>query len=643
MNLLFLCRAGLLPLTVALPAMAQMSVRDDMADLSIEELANIQITSVSKKAEPLGGAAASVFVITNDDIRRSGAVSLPEALRLAPNLQVAARSGYEYSITARGLNGSANSVPNKLLVMIDGRSVYAPLFSGVPWDVQNVMLDDVERIEVISGPGGTLWGVNAVNGVINIITRAASASAGQLVSLHAGQRGAMAAFRHGGTSANGHWRVFGGYLDERHTRLETGARVNDSRRQSHLGFRSDWRVGDARFSVHGNAYRGRAEQPEPGAISVTGTTLVLGDVSTSGVNLTGAWNHSLADGASLSLQAYLDRSKRTVVPTLVEALDIADLQFQHTLSRGGAHQLVWGASARYTWDDVINSEVIAFLPAKFNQTWLSVFAQDDIALRENLRMTVGARVERNDYTGAEFLPSARLAWQVTPQHALWSGLSRTVRAPSRLDADTFIPGAPPYVLRGGPQVRAEVAKVAELGYRGQPAPGLSFSATLFYNRYDHFRTTEVDSSFTFVTFGSQMHGSARGLEMWGSFQAASNWRISAGWMGLRQHLELKPGSLDEAAPLAAGRDPKYTAQLRSTWSMSDDVELELAARRVGALVAYDLPAYSALDARLGWRVRRDLELSVSGQNLNGGHAEYGPLATRTVVPRALAVKLVWTI
>ena len=643
MTLIYLRRAALLPLTLALPAMAHMATSGEMADLSIEELANIQITSVSKKPEALAGAAASVFVITADDIRRSGAASIPDALRLAPNLQVASRSGYEYSISARGMNGSANSVPNKLLVMVDGRSVYLPLFSGVAWDAQTVMLDDVERIEVISGPGGTLWGVNAVNGVINIITRAAGDTQGQLAALRAGRRGSTVALRHGAASANGHWRVFGSYLDERNTALESGAAVRDERHQGQVGFRGDWQAGDARFSVHGNAYRGRAAQPEPGTISITGTTLVLGGVSTSGANLTAAWNQALSDGASLSLQGYLDRSERTVIPTYAEALDIADLQFQHSLSRAGAHQLVWGASARYAWDDITNSDVVAFLPAKTNQTWISAFAQDDIALRENVRLTLGARAERNDYTGVEFLPNARLAWQVAPQHALWAGLSRTVRAPSRLDVDTFIPGRPPFLLRGGPQVRAEVAKVAELGYRGQPAPGLSYSATAYYNDYDHLRTTEIDSSQTFLNFDSRMEGKARGLEMWGSYQATPNWRLSAGFAALHQRLWLKPGSIDQDAPLAAGRDPSHTAQLRSTFTVSDNQELEVAVRKVAALKAYQLRGYTALDARFAWRVRPGVELAIIGENLNGGHAEYGDLATRNVVPRALAFKVVWQI
>ncbi|MCE3607154.1 TonB-dependent receptor [Massilia sp. P8910] len=640
MTTIFSRSIGLAPLLLALPVFAQLSAfaSDTMADMSIEDLANIEVTSVSKKPERLAAAAASVFVITAEDIRRSGAATVPEVLRLAPNLQVAQSSGYGYAISARGFNGSRNTVPNKLLVLIDGRSVYSPFFSGVSWDAQQVMLEDIERIEVISGPGGTLWGVNAVNGVINITTRAASATQGSLVALRAGQRGNAVALRQGG---GGDWRLQATYAGERHTELASGAPVNDARHQWQAGMRRDWGGGGAdRFMVVGNAYRGALDQPEPGAIS-TGTKLNLGTVRSSGASLTGHWTHALAGGGSLMLQGYVDHSQREVPPTYAERIQEADLQFQHSLPASGIGQLVWGANVRHTWDAVTNSDTIAFLPAKVEQDWASLFAQDELAVREDLRLILGARVERNDYTGAEFLPSMRLAWQLTPYHALWGGASRTVRAPSRLDADTYIPGHAPFLLRGGPQVRSEVAKVFELGYRGQPLPQLSYSATVFHNRYDYLRTQEVDVGGRFLTFDSKMEGKSSGIEMWGSYQATPYWRLSGGWLALHQRFWLKPGSNDAAGPGTSGRDPSHTAQLRSTFTVADDKELELAVRKVARLERDKVPAYRALDARFGWRLRRNVELSLSGNNLNGAHAEYGPLVTRSEVPREIALKLVW--
>jgi iron complex outermembrane receptor protein len=613
----------------------------DFADLSIEELANIQVTSVSKKPERLLDAPASVFVITAEDIRRAGAGSIPEALRLAPNLQVGQVSGYEYSISARGLNGSGNSGPNKLLVMIDGRSVYAPLFSGVFWDQQDLILEDVERIEVISGPGGTMWGVNAVNGVINITTRSARATQGSLAVVQVASDGGDAAFRQGGRQGDTSWRVYGKVLTRAHTETDTGARVNDRWRQAQAGFRADWERGSDLFSVNGNVYQGDLQQPEPGAISVSGTALRLGDIDTRGANLTGRWERALAGGGRLSAKAYFDHTQRDVPPTFSELLNIADIELQHSLPAWGMHSLVWGANVRHSWDRVTNSEIIAFLPARVEQSWASLFAQDEIALRPDLSLTLGARIERNDYTGNELLPTARLSWRLSPHHAVWTALSRTVRAPTRLDADAFIPGRPPYLLRGGPEVRAEVAKVFELGYRGQPLAGLSYSATLFHNDYDHLRTQEIDPTRTFLTFGSLMEGDATGIEMWGSYQLSEAWRMSAGYTALHERLRLKPGSNDIAGPGNAGKDPSHTLQLRSNYSFDEQRELEVALRHVAALENPSVPAYWGLDARFGWRLRPGLELSLIGRNLNGSHGEFGPLAFRTEVGREVGVKLVW--
>lgn len=626
-------------LLLPLPALAQ-APGVDLADLSIEELANLQITSVSRKPERLADAAASVFVITADDIRRSGAASVSDALRLAPNLQVAARSGYEISISARGLNGARGAVPNKLLVLVDGRSVYAPTFSGVFWDTQELVLEDIARIEVVSGPGGTLWGVNAVNGVINIITRAAYDSTGTLLSAGAGHDGARASFRQGGGNSSGAWRVYGQRLDLRHTELASGAEVDDARQFSQLGFRRDWQHQAERFSVEGRVFQGQAKQPKPGAVSLQGTTLTLGDVRTSGAHLNGQWVHMLEGGASLTVQGYVDHNQRDIPPAYRDSINIAELQFQHSLAPGGNQQLVWGASVRHAWDAFTSSQFLALLPARRKQSWSSVFAQDEVALRDDLRLVAGARVERNDYTGVELLPTLRLSWQAAPSHTLWSALSRTVRAPSRFDADVFVPGRGTAILRGGPEVKSEVARVAELGYRGQPAAGLSWSVTAFFNRYDDLRTQLVAAG-PVVTFDNMMEGKARGLETWGSAQLGKRWRMSAGLALLHEQFWLKPGGKDTAALTLVGLNPSYTAQLRSSYALADNQEVELALRKVDGLERDKVPGYTALDARFGWRLRRGLELSVVGQNLTGKHAEFGPAATRTELGRALAVKLVW--
>ena len=610
-----------------------------LSRLSLEELSSLEITSVSKRAEPLSDAPTSVFVITADDIRRSGAASLPEALRLAPNLHVARASATGYAISARGFNSTA---ANKLLVLIDGRSVYTPLFSGVFWDVQDVMLQDVERIEVISGPGGTLWGTNAVNGVINVISRSARETKGSLVAAAAGNQDTVLAARHAtalGDDAS--LRLYAKRTLRSHTETAAGAFVDDAAQDTQAGLRADWSAGRDAVSVTGNAYEGTHGQPLPGTISITGVTLALDEIPVSGANLLARWTRQLDGDASVSVQAYYDRTKRDVPPTFGETLQIMDLQAQHSFRPAAAHQLVWGGQLRRAHDHVRNSAIVAFLPPVVDQSWISLFAQDEIALREDLRLTLGARLERNDYTGNEFLPNARLAWKAAPEQLLWAAASRTVRAPSRLDRDTFVPGQPPYLLAGGSRVRSEIANVLELGWRGRPAQDASMSITAFHADYDHLRTQQIDPGGTFLEFDSGMEGRVHGIEAWGTWEPHPTWRLSAGFTRLWQSLELKPGSNDSlAVPMAEGANPERQAMLRSSLDIGPRAELDVTARYVSALSFPDVPSYTAVDVRLGWQVSGNAELSVTGRNLfDPGHGEFTDIATRTEFGRTVFVEL----
>jgi iron complex outermembrane receptor protein len=614
-------------------------VHDPLKDLSVEELSNIEVISVSKREQRLSDAPTSVFVITSDDIRRYGATSLPEALRLAPNLQVARVSANEYAVSARGFNGTA---ANKLLVLIDGRSVYSPLFSGVFWDAQDVMLEDIERIEVISGPGGTLWGVNAVNGVINVITRAAAQTRGGLLVAGGGNREDRASLRYGGTFENDvNYRVYATHFDVLHTQTPAGDRKDDAAHQTQVGFRSDWDRGGDKFMVKGDVYTGRDDQPLPGSISITGVQLQLGQISLSGANLIGRWERSLAGGGGLSIQAYYDRTERTVPPTFADSQDIVDLQVQYSATPIGAHTAVWGAEYRYGMDRVANSIYVALLPADLNQRWSSVFAQDEIALRDDLRITLGARLERNDYTGTEFLPTARLAWKWAPTQLLWGAASRSARAPSRLDHDTFVPGRPPFLLRGGPGVLAETADDYELGYRGQITRAASLSATVYHTVYDRLRTQQIDPSFTYLFYGNGMRGTTSGLELWGSYQATAVWRLNGGFSRLRQNLHLTPYSIDIGAVQGTeGANPARWGMLRSSLDIGPRTQVDVTLRYVGALSQPPVPSYTALDLRLGWQVGPNIDLSIAGQNLLGrGHGEFTDVATRTDIKRAVFVKL----
>ena len=612
----------------------------ELVHLDLRDLMNIEITSVSRRPERLSHAAASVFVITGDDIRRSGATNLPEALRLAPSLDVVQVSGSSYTVSARGF---INSAANKLLVLIDGRSVYTPLFSGVFWDVQDVLLEDVDRIEVVSGPGGTLWGVNAVNGVINIITRSAKDTPGGLLAAGVGNRETIGALRYGARAgAFGDVRVYGKYFTRGHTETASGTAKYDSSHKGMAGLRGDWERGNSQLMIDATAYRGSEGQPLPGAISISNVKLALGVIPVSGLNLTTRWKRSFDDGSSITVQGYFDRTERTVPPTFAERLNVADLQFVHSWRLSAAHTLGWGGEYRYGMDHVTNSSYVAFLPANVNQKWAALFAQDEVTLRKGLRVTLGVRSERNDYTGNEILPNGRIAWNVMSGHLLWAAASRTVRAPSRLDHDLVVPGTPPFLLTGGPLVVSEIAKVYELGYRGQPADSATLSVTAFHALYDHLRTQEIAPTRTTVFFGNGMEGKASGIETWASFQASSIWRLNAGFNALSEHFDLKPGSNDTSGLAGQrGRDAKQTWQLRSSFDLSRHGELDLTLRNVSERSSPAVPAYSAFDLRYGWTPRPGMELSVTGSNLfDKGHGEFTNISTRTEIGRGVFIKFV---
>jgi iron complex outermembrane receptor protein len=612
-----------------------------LVDLSFEELGNIEITSVSKRGERLADAPASVYVITGSQIRRSGATNLPEALRLAPNLHVARTSASGYSISARGFNGSS---ANKMLVLVDGRSIYSPLFSGVFWDVQDLMLEDIDRIEVISGPGGTLWGVNAVNGIINIITAEAGQTQGGLAAVSGGNRDAEVALRHGASlGSQASYRLYAKAFERRHTRTETGLDIHDEQRHRQIGGRLDWHAGNDKLALSADAYEGRHEQPAPGNIVITGVTIPLGPIPTSGTNLVARWDRQLDGGRTLMLQAYLDHTRRTTTPTFGEVLNQVDLQLQHGLQFGERHAFSWGAEYRRSKDEVTNSSYVAFLPARLTQAWSALFAQDEIGLRPDLRLTLGARTEHNDYTGREWLPSVRLAWKATPDDLLWTAWSRAVRAPTRLDRDNFVPGQPPYRLAGGPEVRSEVAKVLEFGYRGQPAKRVNLSATLFRAEYDDLRTTELTTSGPrAATYGNRMAGVVRGLELWGTWQPAPAWRWQASFNRLWQDLKVEPGSLvANAAQMTEGTSPARRSHLSVAWDIGPASELDVIVRYVSKLPLPLVPSYTALDLRWGWRPAQNVEVSLNIRNLNGGgHGEFTSQSTRSELDRAVLAKLV---
>ncbi len=614
---------------IALLAQSLVANSKDLVELSLEELANIQITSVSKRSESINDAAASIFVITNNDIQRSGVSSLPEALRLAPNLQVAQDSARNYAITARGFNSVFN---NKLLVLIDGRTVYSPLFSGVFWDAQDVVLEDIDRIEVISGAGATLWGANAVNGVINIITKSASQTQGGLVSLSGSGEESYLSIRYGGALDNGgNFRVYGKHADRNdNTNPATRRSLDDGFNRDKAGFRADWVNENKKLTLQGDFYDGYLSQSN------------TNDIQISGANLLARMNTTLSNGSNLSLQGYLDYTYRNQPAAFKENLTTADIEVKHDWKLSDKHNFTWGGGYRAGFDRLENDGV-AFMPASKNLNWGNVFAQDEIMLTEKLRMILGMKLEHNNYTGLEYLPNARLAWKFADNQLLWTSASRSVHAPSRIDKDFIAPGF--ISLVGGPHFGTEKAYTYEVGYRATPTNKTSISVTGFYTEYDELRTLDLDLSALELEFKNNASARSHGLEMWGSWQVRDDLKLSGGLVV--QDVSLNTPQTDILQGSGFGiNDSSSHSLLRISYDIKPNHLLDATVRYMGKLRKLDVPAYSALDIRYGWKINKDLEFSVVGQNLlDSKHIEFAdPVRTSAASPeydRRLFAKVQW--
>jgi iron complex outermembrane receptor protein len=580
----------------AAPARAQ-SV-EQLGQLSIEQLANIEITSVSKRPQSLSAAPAAVYVITGDDIRASGATSLPEALRLAPNLEVARVNSQNYAISARGFN-SVNA-DDKLLVLIDGRSVYSPFFHNVLWDQNEVMLDDIDRIEVISGPGGTLWGANAVNGVINIITKDSADTQGGLLDLRYGTFDQRAAGRWGGRiGQNGTYRAYALGFGRGHTEID-GVNAGDGWSGRQAGFRTDWKSRADTFTVQGDIF----ENPfDAGGRS-------------NGGNILGRWTRHLGDGASLEVQSYYDRSDEQPFSGVRDNTDTFDVQMQEILPIGRRHEIVWGVGQR-VWSDTftpINAATI--IPASETLALTNVFAQDTITLLPSLKLTLGSKFEYNTFSGLEPMPSARLAWQPNARNLFWGAVSRAVETPSRLDRNLVIPP----IFGPSPDFHSETLIAYEAGYRAEISPRASLSISLYYNDYDDIRTTTFTGGTPPIIFENALEGHTYGAELWGDFKPFSWWRLSPGVTFLHKSLHVKPGANDiSSQQTAAGIDPGHQLFLRSYVQLAKGVSFYLGLRQIGSLPLANVPAYFEADARLAWQITPTLELSLAGYNLVHAH------------------------
>ena len=650
---------------------ASSSAQQSTADLgskSMEDLMNIEVTSVSKKEEKLFQTAAAVSVITHDEIRRSGLTSIPELLRLVPGLDVARIDGTKWAVSARGFNGR---VANKLLVLIDGRSVYSPETSGVYWEVQDLPIEDIERIEVIRGPGGTLWGANAVNGVINIITRHSEETQGTLVTAGAGtEEQGFGSVRYGSKiGEKAYYRVYGKYFKRSGLVDASGRSANDGQQAVRGGGRLDWQLTDRdTLTLEGDLYHTNLRETPLGISAAAPFALPVnsrGDFS--GVNLLGRWKRNLSERSDIALQVYYDRFDRNI-SDLSDHISTVDLDFQHNVAVGGRQRIVWGLGYRLTSHEakINSSSPIQFNPAQKTFPIYSGFAQDEITLvKDRLRLILGAKLEHNGFSGFEAQPSVRLSWTPNPRQTVWASVSRAVRTPARTDQDIRVnyqafPG--PFgtssivAVFGSPNSKSEALLAYELGYRAQPFRKLSLDVASFYNIYHHLTSFEPGLPFFEtdplpphlvipVHYANLFRGETYGVEASVNYNPTSRWNIQGSYSFLRMQLHRSAASGDTTSEAAEGANPRHQFQLHSYLKLSRSFDLDLSLYHVSRLMSQQVPRYTRVDARLGWRVGERVELSVGLQNLlDGRHLEFAGLDAAVLISqskRSAYGKLTW--
>jgi iron complex outermembrane receptor protein len=598
--------------------------------LSVEELINIEVTLVSRSPQKLSEAASAVQVITGEDIRNSGALNIAEALRLVTNLQVAQMNSSAWIIGARGFN---TIFANKLLVMIDGRTVYTPLFAGVFWDMQNVLLEDVERIEVVSGPGGTLWGANAVNGVINIITKSSKETAGLYASVAAGTFiKDNAAIRLGGKIGKKiGYRIYGEHFDRNPTKLDNGSNNMDRWGLTQGGFRIDWDGNKAdSYTIQGNYYGGAIKSK---------------DISSklNGQNILGRWHRGFSDKSDLTLQLYYDRYYKQDGPGKIsDQINSADMDLQYRFQLAKRHTILSGIGYRMVRDNFVSgSSVVAILPGKKNLDLYNAFIQDEITLSDRLKVTAGTKILHNVYTGIEMQPSIRTALTLNKNNTLWAAVTRAVRTPSRIDVDYYSPGDPQPIpainIHGGPNFKSENALAYELGFRAHPGIRSTFSIATFYNIYNDVYSLEtLPGSLTYQTMNGT-EGESRGVEISSTYQVSSNWRIRSGYTYFDMDLRAKPGHNFDPSYLA--NDVRHQAMLHSMTNLPFNLHLDVIARYLDYLpttiATAEVPAYFTFDTRIAYTANK-VELSIIGQNLyKKNHKEFNSFN----IPRGIYAKL----
>jgi iron complex outermembrane recepter protein len=640
---------------------ANQSNNDNLKQLSLEQLANVEVTTASKEPVTVARTPAAVYVLTSEDIRRSGATSIPEALRLVPGVEVARIDSNKWSLGMRGFTGRLS---RSVLVLIDGRSVYTPLFAGVYWEVQDTLLEDVDRIEVIRGPGGTIWGANAVNGVINIVTKNSKDTHGMVVSAGGGSVDqGLVNFRLGSGNKSVDYRIYGkGFF--RGSEFHPDGREFDDWRMGQGGFRTDWSLHQRdTLTIQGDLYEGVAGQ-RVGITSYSppATINVEQNAKLAGGNLLGRWRRDLTTGSDIQVQAYYDRTNREDV-NLAEARNTFDVDLLHHFALPRGQDFIWGLGTRFSMGDATQVvPTVVITPNQFTEQLYSAFVQDEIPIVQNrLSLMIGSKFLHNNYSGFDIQPSARLLWTPRQQHSLWAAVTRAVRTPSRVEEDlqltALFTSTPPVFFRLATDrdFTSERLVSYETGYRGLLRPYLYLDVAAFYNHYDHLLSIEPGTPFSETApspthqvipflFRNGLLGDTSGVEFASEWTPIRSWRLKGSYSYLNLELRRSAGSLDPSTVSSTeNSSPRHQVVIQSFLQLPKNLDLDLTYRYVSALPAQSVRSYSTGDVRFGWHIGEGVEISVAGQNLfQPHHTEYGGDPGGLVgIKRSAYTKITW--
>jgi iron complex outermembrane receptor protein len=637
----------------------------DLAGASLADLMKIEITSASRKEQRLFDTAAAVYVITAEDIRRSGLTSVPELLRLAPGVQVARINGSKWAVSVRGFNGLYS---NKLLVLIDGRTVYNPIFAGVTWDSEDLMVENIDRIEIVRGPGGAVWGANAVNGVINVVTKKATATQGMFVRVGAGTLDSTSlALRYGGTAKSVAYRAYAQWSQRGGSDLAPGLSQKDDADGLTVGARADGTGTNTTWMVQLNAISARSHGLW--AKPTLGRTLEPADVLTemshvSGGVLLARWTRQMASGRSLRVESSFDVSRRDE-PVGDYGQRSAEAVVQYRTRIGARHDVIAGVGYRSMHVSLDGHEGIALVPGDITQGIFNTFGQDEIALvPDRLSLSLGAKVEHAAGIGVGIQPTGRLMWSVKRNQRVWMAVSRALRTASILDRHIFVqfplmPTPTGIPLRaevsGNTDTRSESVVSVESGYRAEVGD-FALDVTAFTSRYGQLRTTEPQAPYLSMTsagpvvvapltFANRMHADARGFEVSADWRPLPFWRLDAGYSAFHLSPHLDADSRDPGTPAHAGGAPGQQWQARSWIALPARIQVDMLLLHAGAMSAIEIPAYTRADLRVEFPLTRQLSLVAVGQNLiDASHIEFGGRAEQVIAtrqPRAGRVQLVW--